>query len=522
MIRDLEKERPDPLAETDRRADVCVIGAGAAGITLAIELVGQGKRVVLLEGGGSTIEERSQEPYRSEVVGLRHRGIHTGRFRAVGGTTTRWGGQILELDARDFERREGIPDSGWPISKAELAPYYARALELEGLAGVVRDDESVWRAIGLEPPAFAPIETYFSRWCPQPNFAVLHGETLRNADGLEVWLHANAVEALFADGQMTGVRARTLGGIEHVFEAGRFVFALGTIECCRFFLQPQRTGIGWNRSGLLGRHFQDHIDVNAATVHPIDAARFHRCFDNVFSKGYKYHPKLRLGAEAQVQLGTLNVAGTMAFSSSADEALAAIKTFAKKMLRGRFGEIGGVELRTFAKNLPLVMRQVFRYVFQSRAYNPPEAKILLRVHCEQQPDSMSSIELADTRDSLGMLRTRLDWRISEHELATIRQYVLVAQQALQGVARIEPDAALISGEAEFVQRCDDCNHHMGGMKMATEELDGVVDPNLRLHGTENVYILSGAVFPTSGYSNPTHTLLALAVRLSRYLTGQAD
>ena len=132
MIRDLEQEQPGAEQRADV-CDVCIVGAGAAGIVLAVELARLGRRVTLLEGGGATIEQESQEPYRSEVVGHEHRGIHTGRFRAQGGTTTKWGGQILELDAIDFERREWVSGSGWPFAKSELAASYARALELEGI-----------------------------------------------------------------------------------------------------------------------------------------------------------------------------------------------------------------------------------------------------------------------------------------------------------------------------------------------------------------------------------------------------
>jgi choline dehydrogenase-like flavoprotein len=203
--------------------------------------------------------------------------------------------------------------------------------------------------------------------------------------------------------------------------------------------------------------------------------------------------------------------------SDADEALGRIKTTAKHLLRGRLGEISGGDVASMAGHLPLLAKQVWRYKVAHRAYNPPDSQILLRVHCEQEPQSESSITLAETRDSLGLLRTRLDWRISDEELATIRQYVTLVERALAGVARIVPDAKLMAGDPEFRAQCDDSNHHMGGMRMDGSAEKGVVDPQLLLHGTRNVYVCSSAVFPTSGFSNPTHTLLALAIRLAQHL-----
>jgi choline dehydrogenase-like flavoprotein len=512
MIRDLERETPGEQV----CADVCVVGAGAAGIALTVELVRLGKRVVLLEGGGAEIEERSQEPYRSEVVGHEHRGVHTGRFRAQGGTTTKWGGQILELDAIDFERRAWVSGSGWPFAKSELAAGYARALELEGLGGALLDDAAVWRELAEPQPRFEEMAGYFSRWCPEPNFAVLHRATL-GGDGVQVWLHANAV-GLEMDGEtVRGVRARTLSGREVVFPAQEVVFCLGAIESSRFFLQPREGGLPWSESGLLGKHFQDHIDSNAAELRVTDAARFHAMFDNVFLKGHKYHPKIKTTVEAMQAQATLHAGATMAFVSAMDEELAATKATAKKILRGGVGAIGGGEARRMAKNLPLLMRQVWRYKAAHRAYNPPDARVMLRVHCEQEPLSASGISLSAERDALGLLRTRLDWRIAESELRTILEFARLAKRELAPVAEVVVDADLERGDAAYLARCDDSNHHMGGMRMAATPREGVVDTDLRLFGTRNCYVCSGAVFPSSGFSNPTHTVLALAVRLAGHL-----
>lgn len=513
MIQDLQQSLPDPAAV----ADICIVGAGAAGIVLAVEFARRGKSVLLLEGGGAEIEESSQDSYTSELAGLPHRGVHAGRFRAKGGTTTKWGGQILELDAIDFEQRPGIAESGWPFPKSELARHYERALELEGLAGVTRQDEAVWREVGEQMPKFPSLEPYFSRWCPEPNFAFLHCHALEQHPGITLWLHANAVEPQIEGEAMRGIRCRTLTGVEATFCAETFIFCLGGIESSRFFLQPALAGLPGNRAGLIGKHFQDHIDCNVAIVEPLDAERFHRAFDNVFSRGFKYHPKLRLAPAVQAEHGTLNVAATMTFISEADEALAQLKMTAKDLLRGRLGEVSAADAAFAVRHLPLIARQTWRYSARHRAYNPPDARIFLRVHCEQEPTSRSSITLSDARDSLGLLRTRLDWQISERELATIRQYVQVATRSLAGVARIVPDQDLLSGSSTFLARCDDSNHHMGGMRMSASAATGAVDPNLRLYGLDNTYVCSSAVFPTSGFSNPTHTLLALAVRLSEHL-----
>ena len=513
-IRDLEQDIPLP----EGRFDVCVVGAGAAGIVLTVELLRLGKRVILLEAGGAGIEEASQDPYRSEIVGLPHTGIHAGRFRAHGGSTTRWGGQILELDQEDFAQRPHVPGSGWPFPKETLRSFYERALHLEGLGTVLRDDRAVWAVLGESVPNVAGFEDYFSRWCPEPNFARLHAETLRTHLRLDVWLHANAV-TLNMDGEhVTGVQCRTLTGRTATFTADSYVFCLGGMESIRFFLQPRDGALPWNRSGLLGHHFQDHIDGRGAEVLPLDGRRFHNTFDNVFLNGLKYQLKLRLSPDEQARLETLNVAGNMIFLTDDQAAQDRVKATARHLLKGRWAQVNARDLTEMARHTPTVLRQVYRYKVQHRLYNPPHAKILLRIWCEQEPTSQSSVSLSEARDSLGMLRTRLDWRISDRELATMRSYIQAAAHALHGLATLQPDAALMDGDVSFRNRCEDCNHHMGGMRMSACESGGVVDTDLRLYGTANTYVCSSAVFPTSGYSNPTHTVLALAVRLADHLT----
>ena len=516
MIYDLLTDTPT----LDFVADICIVGAGAAGITLAVESARKGSKVLLLEGGGAVREDSSQAIYDSEIVGLPHRGIHTGRIRVKGGTTVRWGGQILELDALDFTPRHGIPESGWPFPKTELTPFYERALHLEGLGNVQRNDEAVWCDLGLPFTQFDGLEAYLSRWCPEPNFARLHNRILFTHPDIHLWLHASAVELITEGDAATGLRCRTLTGIETIFRARHYIFCLGGIESSRFFLQPRPGGLPWNRSGLLGKHFQDHIDCNAAIIEPFDLASFHDTFDPIIAHGFKYLPKLRLRPHLQAELGTLNIGSTMSFEDTGKARFQAKLTI-RNVMRGRFGEVTRDNVFHTARHIPMLARQAWRYKIQRRAFAPSEVRILLRIHCEQEPTSRSSITLTDQRDPLGLFRIRFDWQISERELETILQYVIVAQRSLVGVARVIPDPDLMSFNPAFLACCDDSNHHMGGMRMSASDTTGVVDTNLRLYGLTNTYICSSAVFPSSGFSNPTHTVLALALRLSDHLD-QAD
>jgi choline dehydrogenase-like flavoprotein len=502
--------------------DVCIVGAGAAGMVLAVQLLRAGRSVVLLESGGLRLEAASQDLYRSDVAGQPHTGVHDGRFRTWGGTTTRWGGQILDLEPIDFKRRDWVPGSGWPISKSELLSDYKTAIAMEGLENALLRDADVWHAAGADQPKLgSALEPYFTRWCPQPDFSSLHGPELSRAEHLTVVLHANAVGfALDGSSRVSEVVCRSLDGHETRVRAAEFVLAIGAIETSRLLLNlEERDGAQWNPNGMVGVGFQDHIDCDVVHVLPLDKRRFHAAFANVLLRGFKYHPKIRLSAEQQDEHGTLNVAATVAFHDSSDADTAEVKATGKRLLRRAWSELDQRQIVHLVKHLPLLLRQAWSYAVKHRVYNSPGAALTLRVHCEQQPDTNSRVTLSEERDALGFRRTNLSWQISAVELHTIRTFLRVADETLRaaGLAELTPDIDL-HDDAAMRARCDDGLHHMGGTVMSNDVSRGVVDTDLRMHGIANLSICSASVFPTGGFSNPTHTVLALAVRLARRLT----
>ena len=109
--------------------DVCVIGAGAAGITVTRALRRTGTSIGLLESGGFDFDDDTQALYQgtttSSILG---RGYLTStRLRYFGGTTNHWNGMCRPLDESDFIVRPWVPHSGWPITAADLAPFYRQA-----------------------------------------------------------------------------------------------------------------------------------------------------------------------------------------------------------------------------------------------------------------------------------------------------------------------------------------------------------------------------------------------------------
>ena len=523
MIVDFERERTLPAFV----ADVCIVGAGAAGIVLASQLMRVGKRVLLLESGGSKEDETFQQLNRSARNGQALKSVHAGRFRALGGTTIRWGGQIQEMQERDFDARPGIPGSGWPILRSTLTPYYERALEAEGLLPVLRTDEEVWRESGSAAPNLSSdLIPYFTRWCPEPNFARLYRDTLPSTN-ICVVLHATVCELMMNDAAdaVLGLRCKNLAGSEHVFHAPAYVLCAGMIETIQLLLQPLEKGEApWQKNGWLGRHVQSHIDYNSAKLVDVDRKRMEQVFPNVYLKRRKYQPKFRVSEERQRADETLNIAGAISFISlgSVEQDVRQMKSAARNFLRGNWTAIGMRDTLPALRRLPILAQLAYSFYVSHRAYWPQDVTYWLRVHCEQEPLSASRITLSPERDAMGMFRTRIDWQVSPLEWKTIQRFTQMAQRALEnaGLARLEPQQELAFEDGYRQVTFDDSYHWMGGTRMASSAADGVVDTDLKLHGVRNAYVCSASVYPTSGFANPVHTLLALAIRLADHLTAQ--
>jgi hypothetical protein len=251
----------------------------------------------------------------------------------------------------------------------------------------------------------------------------------------------------------------------------------------------------------------------------LDKLRFHLLFDNFFLKGHKYTPKLKLSAAAQERLGCLQVAGIFGFRSSLADHLDNIKIFAKSLLRGRYVSDVNLSLSDLIATFRVSLPMIFRYIRYNRMYNPTDLGVYLRVSAEQKMVRESGLYLRDEKDAFGIPMIDVDWKIDGSEVESIALFAEAVGAQLQatGLARLEIDPALEQRSAEFLSKIDDANHHMGMARMSETSETGVVDMNLRVQGCDNLFVAGAAVFPSTGFANPTFTAMALGVRLCDYL-----
>lgn len=507
-------------AAAELSCDLCIVGSGAAGIALAREFIGTRHQVIVLEGGGQTLEPASQDTYKSELLGLKHDGIESGRVRILGGTTTLWPGQSLPLWDADFQKRSWIPGSGWPIDRKTLWPFYQRAEEVLGLPHAAYDAADL---AGTKkcPPAYQghSIVTHISQFAPVPNFAQKYRDDLGNAANIRLLTHANATELCAASNAKTveTIKVRSPEGKTISIRAKIFIICCGGIETARLLLvsdSVEKTGIG-NRHDVVGRYFQDHPGL-AIPVRPLDLKRFNCWYDEYRRNGIRHCVKYAASDELQLREGILNVGGEVFYPGS-------FAKTAAKLLIGVFRD--PASRKHIVRSLATVVRRLHTVAQTSffRRYVTGNLKSIVcsQAHVgfavEQAPNRDSRVTLGRQIDSLGMRRAALDWRLTELEGRSIYVFAkeLAGEWRKLGVAEFNPDDLQVKGRERgehggFI----DASHHMGTTRMGTDPKTSVVDPDCRVHGYENLFIGSSSVFPTSGFSNPTLTILALCLRVA--------
>lgn len=501
-------------------SDICVVGAGAAGIALAREFIGSRYKVVVLESGGLHYEADSKSLYKSEITGLPHAGIHSGRERIFGGTTTTWGGQALRLDEFDFGYRDWVPFSGWPISREELDPYYDRADRLLHL-GRSLEYGKVCSQFHIVPPDFDAqrLHMEFSQWSPKPNFGTVYRGALQDAPNISVMLHANvtSIIANTAGSAVEQIEFSTLGGKKGIARGRFFVLCCGGIENARILLASNRVqpeGIG-NDNDLVGRYFQEHITACIGAFESCERSRLQDLFESFFVRGVKYAPLIALTHRAQAEKRILSVHGVLGFWPLADSCISSAKALYSALKRRTYPSELGSLVRNMAGNPGELLDLVYRRCLQKRAATPNEGWITVTANCEMAPNPESRIMLSDSRDSLGMRRVKLDWQVGELERTTMLEFANIACGEFErlGLGTLSTSHRDSFRDPEsWVSTVHDNFHHMGSTRMHDSPKLGVVDSNCCVHGVANLYIGGSSVFTTSARSNPTLTILALCLR----------
>jgi choline dehydrogenase-like flavoprotein len=516
---------------TNLDTEICIVGGGVAGITLALEFERQGIAACVLEGGRLDFNAASQALYRGDNVGLPYE-LQTSRTRQLGGSSNCWGGWIRPFIGIDFEQRDWMPNSGWPIGYDEVARFYRRANRLvqvndhdyEPQFWRARLDDQQVRLLALKGDA---LETVVSKFSPPTQFGYAYQRALAEARNAKVLLNANVVEIETSDdaATVTGVRVATLARREFVVRAKRTILAAGGVENARLLLlsnQIEARGLG-NRHDVVGRYFMEHPRIRSGRVIPSDNAAAFRFYDTSFT----YHnPRLAVdGTSGSAYVGLTE-------QVQRQEELVQCRTYFRACPVGedtevteRFHELhDAIRWRVFrdikldaVAAVALGSPNLVKSLLHRKLKRASKSDYLqIESVIEPVPDPESRVTLSTQRDRLGLNRAELDWRVGDLEKRTHRRMLAMVKDEFEaaGLARVElePEGAM----PPILW----CHHHMGTTRMHADPHLGVVDPDCKVHGMHNLYIAGSSVFPTCGNDMPTLTIVALALRLADHIEAQ--
>lgn len=520
----------DPLVSI--AADICIVGSGPAGWTLAEELSDSGLRIVVLESGGvaesggcAGREHEAHAFNQTEDVGVP---LFNGRCRTLGGTPEiiPWGNRCIALDDIDYEARPWVPMSGWPVGSAAITPYLDRASQHLGAGPYL--PEGPPDTIGKHKPGVDSGQLHNVCWAfgrqdsgdtvryaqrfrqgPRDHVRVIVNATVTHLNTNAAGDHIESVEIAHPDGHRTTVTARAV------------VLCAGGVENARILLYSNRQapgGVG-NAHDLVGRYLMDHPrDLEMAVTFDVKhAGTIHRLFGPYMHDAgvgrREYVGGLALSPEAQRREQLLNCAAWPVMTHHDDDPIAAVQRL-KRLDRSQAAS----DLKLAATHPGMVIKGVHAWAVQRQPMRSKYTRIGMFIGSEQLPDPDSRVSLSEHADPLGLPIARTDWRISDLDR---RSQAGLAKRIQAEFARLRlPEVRLADwvrdGAYDKAVLSDGC-HPTGTTRMSSEARTGVVDPDCQVHGVDGLFVAGSSLFPTAGHANPTLMIVAVACRLADHL-----
>lgn len=495
--------------------DICIIGAGAAGISIALDWINTPYKVILLEGGGFDYDDRVQDLYRGKITGQKYYPLKSARLHYFGGTTGHWGGCCSIFEPGTFKKREWVNDTGWPFDEKELEPFYKRANDVFDI-GEYSFDLGYW--LQREPSlASLPLDTEVFRskiWRHRVPSTIRFGshykDTIVNARNIHLYTYANVTDIRVNENasMVTEVTVKNYAGKTHKVSAKYFILASCAIQNARLLLasnRQARRGLGNDRD-LVGRYFMENAEIKSAELwlkQPSELKLYMR------SEQPNVRAELAITPRKQEELKIVN--GTLSFTplEIARKTPPFISSWTSEDPREARKKVAEIDGEANEKGR-------LSKLFGSDGYE----SFLVTLRLEQAPNPISRVTLDSEIDELGVPRASLHWSFTPLEKESILSiYKLLGQHVgMAGIGRVKLEEELLDENDHSMPASTSGGwHHMGTTRMNTDPNKGVVDANCKVHGIGNLYVTGSSCFPNGGAVNPTFTIVALSIRLSDHL-----
>lgn len=513
-------------------------------------------QVVLLESGAWKHDRKLDDLSRAEVLDPdRHVPLAMAVERRVGGTSGIWGGRCVPYDRIDFDRRPYAPHTEWPISYSDVSEYYERACRYLRCGKAVFDAMEMPALAGrLLAPGLTNGEVRASdleRWSLPTRFGREYRAAIRSHPRLTLLTNTTCVEVVSAPSgdAVAHLRCMTARGHEVRIRADRYVLAAGGLESTRILLNSDRLhsgGIG-NHSGHLGRWYMAHVDGRIAKVcfagrpdatifaHEKDADGVYVRRRLSFSREALHEHELPNIVAWTVNPDLFNAVhgnGVLSFAYLALTSPVGHR-FAPDAIRRAMLTGEASPRRSHVRNVLAdpVATALFAITFGYQRFfarrkvpgffvRTADNTYPLHYHGEHLPNPESRVRLSERRDRFGMRRLEIDILFSEEDARA----VVRAHKLWDDYLRRSRAGNLIFDEGDLVQRVVEQTeggfHQIGTTRMAANPADGVLTPDLTVHGIDNLSVVSSSAFCSSGQANSTFLVVALALRCVDRLHGE--
>ncbi|HEX3793977.1 MAG TPA: FAD-dependent oxidoreductase [Acidimicrobiales bacterium] len=546
-------------------SQVVVVGAGPAGIVMALELSNHGFDVVLIESG-----KRKFDAGLQELSAAAHwdRDLHAplplAVRRQIGGTSSIWGGRCVPYDPIDFRERPYVETSPWPVTYEEMRAYFQRACDwfvcgrpIFNAAQIPNLPKSIVPGLVDGGVTASDLE----RWSLPTDFGTTYAKDLENRPRLRIFSGVTATKILCKEESDTaeGIEGRTLGGGKVVFTAARVVIACGGLESTRLLLDSPgpRGGALGGESGHLGKWYMAHLEGTLAKVQFVTDPKltifgYERDIDGTYIRR-----RFGFTEEFQLKYRLPNITGWITNPELADASHSSGElSFAYLALASKLGpmfapdaqrlSLTGVNIpgtpyghspisskKEHVKNLAknFIPTAKFMASFGARRLLARKRRMPgffvrsednvypLQYHGEHLPNAESCVSLSREQDQLGRRKLDIRLRFTEQDI----DGVVRAHRHWDDHFRSLGIGRLIYPNGDPFEIVKDRSgggfHQIGTTRMAENPSDGVVDGNLAVHGVKNLHVVSSSTFVTSGQANSTFMIVAFAVRLADHLRG---
>jgi len=498
--------------------DICIIGAGAAGISIALEFMNSNYQVVILEGGGFEYDDRIQELYNGKTTGQPYYPIKSSELHYFGGTTGHWGGMCALFDPIIFQKRDWVTDSGWPITQETLLPYYLRASVNVDIDN--NDfDLKYWQK---QDPGFVPLpfddEVVWSKiwkFSKPTRFGTKYRDAIVNAKNIHLYTYANVVD-ITANESLQSIKTVTVknyAGKTLTASARYFILACAGIQNPRILLAANKQatkGLG-NENDLVGRYFMENAEFKSAELWLYQKSELN-LYMNVQPR---VRAELAIKPKKQAEFEILN--GMVSFTplNYAKQMPSYIQLWNTPDPRVNEEQSRQAMYKTAGSLIHRLLEK-----FKSEESKKKHQAFQMTLRLEQSPNPLSRVTLGDEKDELGMPRANLNWAFTPLEKKSIRKiYEIIGQQAGEaGIGRVRLMEELWDQNDDTLPVTTSGGwHHMGTTRMSEDPKKGVVDADCKVHGIQNLFIAGSSCFTTGSAVNPTYTIVALSIRLADHI-----